>query len=44
MKGTNPTENHIQVVLSGEEGLAEVTLYIPMGPKQINTLEQAWWP
>ena len=27
MKGTNPTENHIQVVLSGEEGLAEVTLY-----------------
>ena len=27
LKGINPTENHIQVVLSGEEGLAEVTLY-----------------
>jgi ribonuclease HI len=27
LKGTNPTENHIQVVLSGEEGLAEVTLH-----------------
>jgi hypothetical protein len=27
LKGVTPTENHIQVVLSGEEGLAEVTLY-----------------
>jgi len=27
LKGINPTENHIQVVLSGEEGLEEVTLY-----------------
>ena len=27
MKGTNPTENHIQVVLSGEVGLVKVTLY-----------------
>ena len=27
LQGTNPTENHIQVELSGEVGLAEVTLY-----------------
>jgi len=27
LKGINPTENLIQVVLSGEERLADVTLY-----------------
>jgi ribonuclease HI len=27
LKGTNPTANFIQVVLSGEEGLAEVNIY-----------------
>jgi hypothetical protein len=27
LKGITPTENHIQVVLSGEKGLAEVNLY-----------------